>query len=58
MFTSDEFQFGGKGTINGKGLKSKEYSDHNGNIQNYISIKLPALSGIIIREKEGRVRRG
>ncbi|MBQ7352891.1 MAG: 1,4-alpha-glucan branching protein GlgB [Clostridia bacterium] len=58
LFTSDEFRFGGKGVINGSGIKSAEYLNQNGCIQNYISINLPALSGIIIRKKNGRVRRG
>lgn len=58
MFSSDEFRFGGNGTKNDMNLLSNEYQDENGNIQNYISIKLPALSGVILRQKEEAVRRG
>jgi 1,4-alpha-glucan branching enzyme len=55
VLTSDEYRFGGKGLVNEKPIKSK---CSNSNKQNYIEINLPALSGVIIRKTNGKIRRG
>ena len=57
VFTSDEYCFGGKGVINGKNIKSKEYQDQSGKIQNYVNINLPANGAVILRKSSGKARR-
>lgn len=57
VFTTDELRFGGNGIINKGVLKTQKYTKQNGEIQNYIDINLPPLSGIILRKVNGRVRR-
>ena len=57
VLTTDEFQFGGNGNVNKNIFKSSNYINDLGETQNYIDINLPALSGVIIRKVNGRVRR-
>ena len=57
VLNSDETKFGGKGIVNKEVLKTEKHNDEQGNESDYIKINLPALSGVIIRKKSGRVRR-
>ena len=57
VFSTDETKFGGKGNLNNEILKSAKYQTQSGEIQNYVNINLPALSGVIIRKVNGRARR-
>ena len=56
-FTTDEFSFGGSGVLNNGIINSFKEIDENGEIQNFVNINLPALSGVILRKVKGRVRR-
>ena len=57
VFSSNELKFGGTGSKNSEAIKTEKYQKQSGENQNYIKINLPALSGIIIRKINGRVRR-
>ena len=57
VLTTDEIRFGGKGVVNADVIKTSQYKNQSGKIQNYININLPALSGVIIRKVNGRARR-
>ena len=57
ILSSDEIRFGGKGLLNTAVFKTEKYQKQSGEIQNYLKINLPALSGIVIRKINGRVRR-
>ena len=56
VFSTDELRYGGTGFLN-KTVSTKKAKNQEGFEQNYFEINLPPLSGIIIRKKEGRVRR-
>lgn len=58
VFTTDEYKFGGKNNLNEKPIKSAKYQNESLEKQNYIEIKLPAYSGIVLRRIDGRVKRG
>ena len=57
VFNSDDYAYGGNGIINGKNIKSKEYTDNSEKIQNYININLPANGAVILRKVSKKVRR-
>ena len=57
IFNSDEYSYGGNGITNGKNIKSKDYQEQSGKIQNYININLPANSAVILRKTSGKARR-
>ena len=57
VFSSNEIRFGGNGVLNGDIIKTLKYQDQFGNDKNLIKINLPALSGVILRKINGRVRR-
>lgn len=57
VLTTDELRFGGTGNVNKGIIKSAKTLTQTGEIQNYIDINLPALSGVVFRKVNGRVRR-
>ena len=57
IFTTDEFLYGGKGTINGKNIKTSQYEEQSGEKQNYFNINLPSNGAVILRKIDGKVRR-
>lgn len=57
VLSTDEIRFGGFGNVNKNIIKSDKAITQSGKIQNYIDINLPALSGVVIRKVNGRVRR-
>jgi 1,4-alpha-glucan branching enzyme len=58
VLTSDEERYGGKGIVNKDVLKAETYIDQNGKEKCYVKFNLPALSGVIIRKTNGKIRRG
>ena len=57
ILSTDEIQFGGNGSLNSGVIKSNKEINSQGEIQNFVNINLPPLSGIILRKVKGRVRR-
>ena len=57
VLTTDEFRFGGKGHTNEKAIMSQRSVSQAGEIQNFININIPSLSGIILRKNNGKIRR-
>lgn len=57
LFNTDQFKYGGKGTVNSKNLFTSAYTDDTGKEQNYFSINLPQSGAVILRKISGKVRR-
>ncbi len=57
LFNTDQYKYGGGGTVNSKKLSTSVYTDDTGKEQNYFSINLPQNGAVILRRISGKVRR-
>lgn len=54
VFTTDEYEYGGKNVLNSNGIRSRYVADQAGGKYSVIDIKLPALGGVILRKQNAK----